>query len=236
MSLRRIVEPTCEAVDCGENGTFVIEAVAVHPRRPGRFEIIVNGRAIGPVSINIIDHADVRVGKTTQRIVDMIEADAVHTHVRDRALNMLAFRARSARELARGLVRKGESAEIVDAVVARLVEDGLLDDAAFARAFTRSKAVGARQSTRRVLQGLARKGVARDVGAAAVAQVVDEEGIDQQEIVREAARRKLRSLSGLEPIVRKRRLYAFLARRAYEMEHIRTVMAELAGELREEPS
>ena len=232
MSLRRSLKAAPEDVEGNSDGIFVIEAIGPHPRRPGRFEIVINGRAVGPLSIHVIDRAEVRLGETTQHVVDLITADASHTHVRDRALNMLAFRARSSRELARALVQKGEAADVVDAVVARLTEEGLLDDAAFARAFTRSKAVGARQSTRRVLQGLARKGVARDVGAAAVAQVVSEEGIDQQAIVLEAARKKLRTLTSLEPIVRKRRLYGFLARRAYEMEHIRAAMSELATELR----
>jgi regulatory protein len=141
---------------------------------------------------------------------------------------MLALRGRSSRELARSLVRKGEEKAHVDWAVARLQEQGLLDDAAFARTFTRSKVVGGKQSRRRVEQDLTRKGVSRTVASEAIADVFEEEAIDQRAIVEEAARKKLRSLSGLEPAVQRRRLYAFLARRGYDLDDIR-VAVEAAG-------
>jgi len=75
-----------------------------------------------------------------------------------------------------------------------------------------------------VQQDLARKGVARDVTDAAIATVFEEEQVDQREIVEQAARRKLASLRKLELAVRRRRLYAFLARRGYDSDDIRAAM------------
>src|SRR5207237_510115 len=135
-----------------------------------------------------------------------------------------ALRARSSRELARSLVRKGEEKAHVDWAIARLQEQGLVDDAAFARAFTRSRVVGGKQSRRRVEQDLARKGVSRSVVGEAIDDVFEEEEVDQRAIVEEAARKKLRSLSGLEPAVQRRRLYAFLARRGYDLDDIRAAI------------
>jgi regulatory protein len=152
--------------------------------------------------------------------------------VYDRALTMLAFRARSSAELARSLVRKGEPKELADRAVARLQEQGLLNDAAFAESFTRAKVLGAQQSKRRVQQGLARKGVARSITDEAIATVFEEEGVDQREVVEQAARKKLRSLMRLDPVVRRRRLYAFLARRGYDGEDIRVAMQAVGEELR----
>ena len=144
---------------------------------------------------------------------------------------MLAFRARSSAELARALVRKGEEKPHVDWAVERLQEQGLLDDAAFAQSFTRAKVLGAKQSRRRVQQDLARKGVNRAVTDAAIETVFEEEGVDQREIVEEAARKKLRGLRGLEPSVRRRRLYAFLARRGYDADDIRLAMEAVGSAL-----
>jgi regulatory protein len=50
--------------------------------------------------------------------------------------------------------------------------------------------------------------------------------------VERAARRKLRSLAKLDPATRRRRLYAFLARRGYDGEDIRRTMAAVGEELR----
>jgi regulatory protein len=207
----------------------VISGIIPTPRHPGRFDVIVDGDAIATLSIDIIERLQLAVGRDVSAIVDRIAGEAAQLKVYDRALNMLAFRARSSAELARTLVRKGEEKAHVDRAIERLKEQGFVDDAAFAQSFARAKVVGASQSRRRVQQELSRKGVARDVSDAAIDVVFEEEGVDAFAIVAEAARKKLRSLAKLEPAVRKRRLYGFLARRGYDGEHIRSAM-KIAGE------
>jgi regulatory protein len=50
--------------------------------------------------------------------------------------------------------------------------------------------------------------------------------------VARAARKKLRSLAKLDSVVRRRRLYAFLARRGYDGEDVRWAMEVVGEELR----
>jgi regulatory protein len=192
----------------------------------------VDGRVVAVLSLESVERLQLSPGKSVAGLQQELEREAGAVKVFDRALNMLALRARSSRELARSLVRKGEEPSLVDRAIAKLTEQGLLDDAAFAESFTRSKVLGAKQSRRRVQQGLAKKGVARDVSDAAISTVFEEEGVDQRGIVLETARKKLRSLAKLEPLVRRRRLYAFLARRGYDLEDIRAAMKELGEEVR----
>ncbi|MDQ6830250.1 MAG: recombination regulator RecX [Gemmatimonadota bacterium] len=142
----------------------------------------------------------------------------------DRALNMLAFRARSEREVRRQLARKGEPAEHIEAAVERLLRVGLLNDFEFARQFARAKLAGPGLSKRRVQTELARKGVAREVVDAAIAEVFTDESVDQEAMIARVAEKKLRSLAKLDPEIRRRRLYAFLARRGYGPDEIRKVM------------
>jgi regulatory protein len=210
----------------------LVTAITPTPRHPGRFEVLVDGKPCAVLSLDAIDRLGLALGRSVEGAEERIAHEAASLKVYDRALNMLAFRARASAELARALVRKGEPKELVDRAVTRLQEQGLLDDAAFAQSFTRSKVLGAQQSRRRVQQDLARKGVARAVSAAAIATVFEEEGIDQREVVEAAARRKLRSLAKLEPAVRRRRLYAFLARRGYDADDIRLAMGAVGEELR----
>ena len=133
-------------------------------------------------------------------------------------------------------MRKGEDAETVDRVITRLLSQGLLDDSAFAQSFARARVVGAHHSRRRIQQDLARKGVARDVSDAAINTVFEAEGVDQQAIVEQVARKKLRLLAKLDPVVRKRRLYGFLARRGYDGTDIRRAMDAIGEELRDAES
>lgn len=210
----------------------VISGIVASPRREGRFEILVDGKSFATLSLEAIDRLQLRVGRELHGLEERIATEASQLKVFDRALNMLAFRARSSAELSRALVRKGDDRAQVEHVVGRLKEQGFLDDAAFARSFVHAKVVGAKQSRRRVQQDLGRKGVARDVADAAISDVFAEESIDQTTIVEEAARKKLRTMSRLEPLVRKRRLYAFLARRGYDGDDIRRAMDAVGEELR----
>jgi regulatory protein len=211
----------------------LITAITPVSRHPGRFEVLVDGRRMATLSIDAIERLQLAVGRSVRGLEERLADETAQVKVYDRALNMLAFRARASVELARALVRKGELKAHVDRAIGRLQEQGLLDDAAFAQSFTRSKVIGAGQSRRRVQQDLARKGVARDVSDSAIATVFEEEQVDQGDVVIEIARKKLRSLATQEPVVRRRRLYAFLARRGYDASDIRNAMDAVGEELQE---
>ena len=210
----------------------VITDIAPARGRPGRFDIVVDGRALATLSADAIDRLQLSVGREVSALADRITREAEQVSVIDRALNMLAFRARSSVELSRALLRKGDAPELVEVAISRLQQQGILDDAAYAQAYTRAKVLGAKQSRRRVQQGLAKKGVPRGVSDAAIDTVFDEEGVDQGELVELAARKKLGTMLSLEPLVRKRRLYAFLARRGYEVDDIRRAMQTVEAEVR----
>ncbi|MEP6733435.1 MAG: regulatory protein RecX [bacterium] len=214
----------------------VISAIVAAPRQPGRFAILVDGESIATLSIDAIEQLQLAVGKDIGSIIDRIALEAAQIKVYDRAINVLAFRARSSAELSRALIRKGEERIHVERAIERLKAQGLLDDAAFAQSFTRAKVLGANQSRRRVQQELARKGVPRDVTDAAIDVVFEEEGVDQRVIVEQAARKKMKSLRALEPAVRRRRLYGFLARRGYDGDDIRRAMETVGEELQEDES
>ena len=128
-------------------------------------------RPIGAVSIETIEKLKLAVGAHFDLVRSAFDAEPP-TATWDRAMNMLAFRARSRTELKRQLIQKGEEPPRVDQVLERLERAGYLDDADFARQFARAKALGAGMSRRRVQQELARKGVEREVANSAIADTL----------------------------------------------------------------
>jgi regulatory protein len=148
----------------------------------------------------------------------------------ERALDLLETRARSVVELRRALIKKGAPAAEVDAAVDRLRNAGLLDDAAYARQLARSKAMGPGQSRRRIAHELARRGVARDLGDQAIAEVFENEGVDESVNIERVARKKMKTLTRLDAVTQRRRLYAFLARRGYDVEAISGIVGRLIGD------
>jgi regulatory protein len=208
---------------------MLITAITASPRRTGRFDLSIDGKPAATLSIEAIERLQLAVGIVVdERLEAALNRETNIVHAYDRALNMIALRARSSSDLRRLLLRKGEPAEYVEPAIERLVRAGFLDDSSFAKQFTRSKVAGPGLSRRRVQQELTRRGVARDVADSAIAEVFAEEAVDEDGTLERVARKKLKTLTRLDTGVQRRRLYAFLARRGYDGDDIartvRTVM------------
>lgn len=158
--------------------------------------------------------------------------DEGYKRVFNRAMAMLAARARSSRDLRKKLIDKGEEAPLVDRAIARLLELGYLDDRAYAASKARSSVARGR-SPRRAAMELAHKGVDRETASAVVAEALDERGEDAVAVCERAARKKVRSLAKEEPADRRRKLWGFLARQGFSGDVVRKVLDRV---LREEPA
>lgn len=201
-------------------------------RKQDRYVLEVDGEKFATVSLELIERFGLHVGDPLLETVapELLDsAAAVATF--DRAVNMLSFRGRSARDLEKRLVQKGEERKHAEAAVEKLRSLGLIDDAAFARARARVKLTSGK-GKRRVEADLRFQGVEKETAHDAVGQVIEESSIDMQEQANATALKKVRSLAKLEPAVRQRRLYAFLARRGYGMDEIKKAIAVALASLR----
>ena len=143
------------------------------------------------------------------------------------ALNLLTARPYTTRNLRRKLVQKEFGPAEVDAAIERLIGNGILDDRRYAAQFARGRLLGPGSSRRRIRQQLFQRGIGRGVADAAIESVIDEESVDLEAVIEKDARKKLASLSGLEPLVIKRRLYSHLARRGYDIDEINAMMKKV---------
>lgn len=220
----------------GGHANAHITAITASARHPGRFEILVDREVVATLSLDAIERLGLRIGTAySASLASRVGIEAAALHTFDRAVAMLAARPRAARDLQRMLVRKGEPAEHVTAAIERLTTLGILDDAQFARQFIRARIAGAGFSRRRLQTELWRRGVARDVIDDALAEVMEEDEVDEDAQIARVAAKKLRTLRSADPAVARRRLYAFLARRGYESAAIRRVMDALPANGEDEP-
>ena len=131
---------------------------------------------------------------------------------RDVCLRLLTARPRTRAELRDALLRKEFEEDVADQVLGRLDEVGLVDDAAFAEMWVRSRHAYQGLGRRALAAELRRKGVADDVAADAVA-TVDSDA--EEERARHLVRKRLRSLTAADEAARVRKLVGMLARRGY---------------------
>ena len=143
------------------------------------------------------------------------------------ALSLLSARPYSTSALHRKLIQKQYSAADANDAIRRLVDNGLLNDAKYAEQYARSKILSTGSSKRRLQQDLYRKGIKGDVATTAIANVLEQEEIDPAGVIERVAKKKLAQLGDLERLVLRRRLFAFLARRGYDLDEIKSVVGRL---------
>lgn len=149
---------------------------------------------------------------------------------KDICLRLLTARPRTRAELRQALARKGVDDEVAEQVLGRLDAVCLIDDAAFAEGWVRSRHNYEGLGRRALAAGLRRKGVDESVTAEAVAAV--DYGAEEER-ARLLVRRKLRTLGAADDATKIRRLVGMLARKGYsEGMSFRVVRDELraAGE------
>lgn len=208
-----------------------ITGLSEHPRRPDRVRVEVDGRTIGSVALDLASELDLCVGARLEpRLERVLERAVQRTALLDRALDVLAVRARSERDLRRKLARHRPAREDLAWVLERLRKQGYLDDFAYARQVARQRMLGGSVSRRRLRDELYRRGVAVEVAARAIAEVAEELDSNEEGAALAAAKKKLSSLASLEPQVRRRRLYSYLARRGYDTQVISSVMRRILSD------
>jgi regulatory protein len=139
--------------------------------------------------------------------------------VLEACLRFLEARARSAAEVRKRLLLHGYRADLVEGAIERLTELGMIDDAAFARAWVESRDRARPRGERALRQELARKGIDRAI----TDETLDDREVDRPDADAEAARRLLaRHASALarvpDPRARRQRAYALLARNGFDSE------------------
>jgi regulatory protein len=127
-------------------------------------------------------------------------------------LRALTGAPKTRKQLAELLARSGIPQDAADAVLDRFTEVGLIDDAAFARAWVTSRQSGRGLARRALSAELRAKGVDAEVAAAAVDEVDPQEEWDS---ARRLVARRLPAMARLDRQTAERRLVGMLARKGY---------------------
>lgn len=138
-------------------------------------------------------------------------------------LNKLTTRARSRSELADALREREVPDDVAARVLDRFTELGLVDDAAFARAWVESRQATRALSRRALSSELYRKGVDSEIVAETLADVDDD---SEYAAARQLVLKKLRSTRTVDEKARWRQLVGLLARRGYSSALAMRVVAD----------
>jgi regulatory protein len=127
-------------------------------------------------------------------------------------LRALTGAPKTRQQLADLLAQRDVPDDAAEAVLDRFTEVGLIDDAAFARAWVSSRQAGRGLARRALSAELRAKGVEPEVAAEAVSEVDDE---DERAAARRLVERRAGAMRRLDRTTATRRLMGMLARKGY---------------------
>ena len=206
---------------------MILTGLAPDPRRPDYRLVEVDRGRLASLPAASLAGLDLIVGSEIpplvfERLQELADLEAAHRA----ALRALARRAHARFDLRRRLLQKQHPPAAVDAALDRLSAAGLLNDAEFALDYAAAKARRGRGPTR-LVRDLQSQGVDRRVAEEAVRTSLASEGVDPARAVRALAEKRAKQLAALPPVVRKRRLVAFLVRRGFTGGEVREVVESL---------
>ena len=146
----------------------------------------------------------------------------------DAAIKILMRRAHSVHEMKQALERRCEDSALVKNVLARLKSSGLIDDARYAKQFTRHRTESRKQGKFRIARDLRARGVPDRHIEAAIEEAAQQ--TDEATLVRQRIERKLRASRGEIDDRKLASLYRSLLRSGFSADIIRRELKSLTRE------
>ena len=146
----------------------------------------------------------------------------------DVAVRALMRRAHSVHEMKRKLERRSENKLLVQLVMARLKENGQLDDALYAKQFARQRTVTRKQGKFRIARDLRGRGIPDRHIEAALEETAAE--TDEGAMVRQRIERKLRSYRGEIDDRKMASIYGSLLRAGFSSDVVRRELKKATKE------
>lgn len=146
----------------------------------------------------------------------------------DAAIKILMRRAHSVSEMKKALIRRTPNEDLIQKVIARLKQNGYIDDARYASQFARQRTEGRKQGKFRVARDLRARGVPDRHIEAALEEAA--KSTDEATVVRQRIERKLRSFRGEINDRKLASLYRSLLRAGFSADVIRRELKSLTRE------
>ena len=142
-------------------------------------------------------------------------------------LKLLGRRELSVAQLRSRLIDREYSPEEADEAVAKLLENGALDDQRVARAYARTASKIKGRGRLRVARELQAIGISRDIAAEAVAEVFSDQ--DERALIDRAIQKKLRGGKKPSTMQERARLYQFLMRQGFTPAAVALALRRIGG-------
>ena len=203
----------------------VIGQIAAWASNPNLVQIFTRdkGVIIARIRPEDIDRLDLRVGLAVATVAEALRCLAAQDQTRRIALSLLARRDFSSAALIDRLVKRGSASDVARSIVAELTDQGWIDDARYARMLAEQAMAQGKATALALSAILSRHQIDAATSELTIAGVLTD--VDPVAQALAVARKRLSAMpNDLVPHTRVRRLTAYLARRGFDEDTIRSVI------------
>lgn len=210
---------------------YTITALSVQKRNPQRVNVYLDGEFAFGLARIVAAWLNVGQILDDEKIARLKAEDELESAY-GRALRLISYRPRTESEIRRSLSRAEIPTPVLDAVIERLKNAGLVNDAGFARSWVDNRTALRPRGRRALSYELRQRGVDADIIEGSLVQV------DDSALAYEAAGRRAARFANLDWNTFRQKMFRFLAQRGFDYEAssdaIRRVWQEL--HLADQPS
>jgi regulatory protein len=212
----------------GRKRMKTVTAIGEGKRRKRRLNIFLDDKFAFSLEADVALKEGLRVGQElSEGDIEALTGAELSQRCLNAALRYLAYRPRSESELRERLQRRGFGGDTLETALARLKEQGLVDDLAFAQFWKENRQSFSPRSQWLTRRELKQKGVADEVIERVVADVNDEDSAYQ------AAIAKARRLPAADYEGFRRRLGEYLKRRGFGYGVIKNTLKKVWEEVKD---
>jgi SOS response regulatory protein OraA/RecX len=210
----------------GGNLMSTVTALEKIPRLKGWFDLVFDGKVSFPVNEELILKYLIRIGEQyLPGKIKEIRQQGEYMFLKKKALDALARRRLSEKELRRKLRKQPKVSTYIDRLINDLKGLGLIDDQTYAAAVIHTLQAGGAKSKRYIKSKLYQKGVDTETTEKAVdGELAD---YDETEAAMIIATKKYRSVKDLPTLKAKKRIADFLRGRGFGWEDISNALDKL---------
>jgi regulatory protein len=205
---------------------MVITKIEQQKKNSSRCSVFVDERFTFGVTSDVCLKYSLYAGKEiTKEDIAEIENAELEQNIKSTALRFRSYRPRSEKEIKDHLRKKGFDDVLISKAIAFLSTSRLVDDEEFSRMLCRDK-LHLKPAGKLVMkQALFKKGIHKDI----IEKVLNEYFTQEQEehLALEEAKKRMKRISSLPPLVMKRKLYEHLLRRGYDSSLTRSIVNQL---------
>ncbi len=188
-----------------------------------RVNIFIDGKYVFAISKMDVAFYGLKEGEELpQKKYDEILENVVLQKAKLTALSFLSYKDRTKREVIRKLKEKGFTKEVTKKTLLFLIDYGYINDLEFSKKFVKQQVSSKGYGRFKVVRDLREKGVSDEIIEKVTANIEE----DEKETALKFALKKARKLD-INEYKDRQKLYAYLQRRGYSFDIIKSVLEEL---------